>query len=71
VIGRVPPVGPEGLNIDGLDVSDETMARLLEVDTDGWLAQLPQMKQHYAEFGDKLPPELRGQLETLEQGLGS
>jgi phosphoenolpyruvate carboxykinase (GTP) len=69
-LGYMPPTGPEGINTDGLDVSDETMARLLEVDADGWLTQLPQMKQHYAEFGDKLPSELRAQLETLEQRLG-
>ena len=35
------------------------MATLLEVDTEGWLAQLPQMQAStYAEFGDKLPAEL-------------
>ena len=51
-------------------LATETMARLLEVDTEGWLAQLPQMKEHYAEFGDKLPTELRDQLEALEQRLG-
>ena len=71
VIGLVPPTGAGGIDTDGLDVSEETMARLLEVDTDGWTAQLAQMKAHYAEFGDKLPSELREQLEALEQRLGS
>ncbi len=47
------------------------MARLLEVDAEGWAAQLPQMKEHYAEFGDRLPAELRDQLEALEQRLSS
>ena len=28
---------------------------LLEVDTEGWKAQLPQIKEHFATFGDKLP----------------
>ena len=68
-IGLVPPVG--AIDTDGLDVSDETMSRLLEVDTDGWKAQLPQIKEHYAEFGDKLPDALRGQLEALESQLGA
>jgi phosphoenolpyruvate carboxykinase (GTP) len=68
-IGLVPPLGEGGIDTDGLDVSDETMAKLLEVDAEGWTAQLPQMKEHYAEFGEKLPVALRGQLEALEQRL--
>ena len=68
-IGLVPPIGEGGIDTDGLDVSPETMAKLLEVDHEGWAAALPQMKQHYAEFRDKLPAELRGQLEALEARL--
>jgi phosphoenolpyruvate carboxykinase (GTP) len=68
-IGLVPPVGEGGINTEGLDVSPETMAQLLEVDHEGWAAQLPQMKQHYATFGDKLPAELAAQLRTLEERL--
>ncbi len=70
-IGLVPPMGESGIDLDGLDVSEETMARLLEVDTDGWLRQLPQMKEHYAEFGDKLPAALHDQLKALQQRLGA
>ncbi len=70
-IGLVPTIGEGGINTQDLDVSDETMARLLEVDPEGWEAQLPQMKEHYAEFGDRLPSELRAQLEALEQRLTS
>jgi phosphoenolpyruvate carboxykinase (GTP) len=68
-IGLVPPIGEGGIDTDDLDVSPETMAKLLEVDHEGWAAALPQMKQHYAEFGDKLPAELRDQLEALEARL--
>ncbi|HWE10075.1 MAG TPA: phosphoenolpyruvate carboxykinase (GTP) [Solirubrobacteraceae bacterium] len=70
-IGLVPPLGEGGIDTDGLDISEETMARLLEVDTEGWLAQLPQIKQHYAEFGEKLPSQLHAQLDELEQRLKS
>ena len=55
----------------GLDISEETMGKLLEVDTDGWKGQLPQMHDHYAEFGDKLPDELRDELDALERRLES
>jgi len=70
-IGLVPALGEGGIETAGLDVSAETMAKLLEVDTEGWASQLPQMKQHYAAVGDKLPAELRTQLEALEQRLTS
>ncbi|MFZ0090976.1 MAG: phosphoenolpyruvate carboxykinase (GTP) [Solirubrobacteraceae bacterium] len=70
-IGLVPPVGKGGIDIDGLNVSKETMAELLEVDTDGWAAALPQMKEHLATFGDKLPRELAAQLEALERRLAA
>jgi phosphoenolpyruvate carboxykinase (GTP) len=70
-IGFVPTIGEGGINTQDLDVSDETMAQLLEVDPEGWQAQLPQMKEHYAEFGDRLPAELRDQLDALEQRLTS
>ena len=32
--------------------------------------ELPQVKEHLARFGDQLPAEIRGQLESLEQRLG-
>jgi len=70
-IGLVPPPGDGGIDTDGLDVSAATLAKLLEVDADGWTAQLPQIKAHYAEFGDKLPEALRAQLSALEQRLSS
>ncbi|MBV9422368.1 MAG: phosphoenolpyruvate carboxykinase (GTP) [Solirubrobacterales bacterium] len=69
-IGLVPPVGEGGIDIDGLDVTPETMATLLEVEVEGWKEQLSQVRDHYARFGEKLPAELRAQLEELEKRLG-
>jgi phosphoenolpyruvate carboxykinase (GTP) len=68
-IGLVPPLGAGGIDTDGLEISERQMSMLLEVDADGWIAQLPQIKEHYAEFGDRLPDELRGQLQDLERRL--
>jgi phosphoenolpyruvate carboxykinase (GTP) len=65
-IGLVPPIGEGGIDTDGLEVTDAAMAELLEIDIDGWKQQLPQMHEHYAAFGEKLPAELHAQLETLE-----
>ncbi|MDQ6820714.1 MAG: phosphoenolpyruvate carboxykinase (GTP) [Actinomycetota bacterium] len=70
-IGLVPPVGEGGIDTTGLDVSHETMNKLLEVDDASWKEQLPQMHEHYARFGDHLPDELRAQFDSLEARLGS
>jgi phosphoenolpyruvate carboxykinase (GTP) len=69
LIGRVPPVGEGGINIDGLDVDEATMKTLLEVDEAGWRQQLPQMHEHFAEFGEKLPQELHNELDSLDDRL--
>ncbi len=69
-IGLLPVVGEGGIDTEGLDVTAEAMQQLLTVDADGWRAQLPQMREHYARFGDRLPDELHEQLDTLEQRLG-
>jgi phosphoenolpyruvate carboxykinase (GTP) len=66
-IGLIPPLGAGGIDIDGLDVTQEAMARLLEVDQEGWREELLQVHEHYAKFGEKLPDELYAQLEQLEQ----
>jgi phosphoenolpyruvate carboxykinase (GTP) len=70
-IGLVPPVGEGGVDIDGLDVTAATMQTLLEVDVEGWCEQLPQMREHYALFGDKLPQELQDELDALVTRLSS
>ncbi len=71
VIGLVPAVGRDGLDVDGLDVDAAAMERLLAVDPEGWALQLPQMREHYAKFGDQLPAELRAQFDALVAALGA
>jgi phosphoenolpyruvate carboxykinase (GTP) len=68
-IGFVPSA--DAIDTDGLEVSDDALAELLRVDVEGWRNQLPQVHAHYAEFGDKLPAELREQLSELEHRLGA
>jgi phosphoenolpyruvate carboxykinase (GTP) len=70
-IGLVPPLGEGGIDVTGLDVSRDDMEELLNVDIEGWRQQLPQMHEHFARFGDRLPGELRDQLVALEQRLGA
>lgn len=65
-IGIMPTLGaierPEG-------VSDADMSELLSVDTEGWLREVDLIREHYAQFGARLPQELTRQLENLEQRL--
>jgi phosphoenolpyruvate carboxykinase (GTP) len=70
-IGLLPPVDEGGIDTRGLDVGTEAMEELLEVDVDGWRQQLPQMHEHFARLGDKLPGALRDQLVALEKRLGA
>jgi phosphoenolpyruvate carboxykinase (GTP) len=70
-IGLLPAIGEGGIDTTGLGVSPAAMAELLAVDRRGWRQQLPQMHEHYARFGDRLPPQLRAQLDALEQRLSS
>jgi len=66
-IGRLPAEGE--LDIAGLDVSREDLAELLHVDTPGWLADVADLRGYYEQFGSRLPPELRAELEALAQRL--
>ncbi|MGZ4275113.1 MAG: phosphoenolpyruvate carboxykinase (GTP) [Solirubrobacteraceae bacterium] len=66
-IGLVPH--QEDLNTEGLDISDADLAAVLTVDPDELAAQLPQVKEHLATFGDRLPDEVHAQLEALEDRL--
>ncbi len=68
LVGLVP--GPGEIDLAGLDISEEAMAELLAVDPEAWKAQIPQVREHFARFGDDLPAELRDQLDTLEKRLG-
>jgi phosphoenolpyruvate carboxykinase (GTP) len=67
--GLVPPASD--LDTDGLDIDAAALDQLLEVDADALRAQLPQVKEHLAKFGDQLPMQLSAQLEALEQRLGA
>jgi phosphoenolpyruvate carboxykinase (GTP) len=67
-IGFMPPVGGDGIDTRGLDVSDDDMAELLHVDVEEWKAQLPQFRAYLSQFSN-LPTELETQLNALEARL--
>ncbi len=61
---------PDDINLDGLDFSKEQLAEILEVDPALWREDMESVEQFYAKFGDKLPKELKAQLEALKKRLG-
>jgi len=67
-IGLLPTHG--GIDTTGLEISDRAIGELLRVDADLVREQLPQLKEHLDRLGEKLPAELREQLEALEERLG-
>ncbi len=68
-IGNVPASG--AIDISGLDLDEDTMAKLLAVDEESWRAEIALIREHFARFGDKLPAELAAELASLEQRLAA
>jgi phosphoenolpyruvate carboxykinase (GTP) len=66
-IGNLPAAGE--LDLRGLDIDAEELAELLKVELEGWLAEMPMIREYYATFGSRLPAELSAQLDALEQRL--
>jgi phosphoenolpyruvate carboxykinase (GTP) len=66
-IGLVP--APGDLDTDGLALSDAELAELLDVDSASWRAEVPLIEEHLAQFGDRLPPALRAELDALRTRL--
>ncbi|MDA8216064.1 MAG: phosphoenolpyruvate carboxykinase (GTP) [Dehalococcoidales bacterium] len=67
--GRRTPVGllpQEGdLDLGGLDIPQDNVRELLRIDEEAWRAEVPDIEQHFAQFGDRLPERLRRQLEAF------
>lgn len=66
-IGFVPT--PGALNVDGLDLSADDLALLLSVNSDEWRKEVPLIREHFAQFADRLPAVLHAQVDDLERRL--
>ena len=65
LLGLVPAEG--AIDTGGLDIGEDEMRELRSVDPDDLRGQLPQMKQHFAQFGDRLPKGIHEQMAALEE----
>ena len=62
---------PEATDLDtkGLDLREDDLCELLSVDIDGWLKEVPLIREHFAKFGSHLPADLNREVDELEQRL--
>ena len=68
-IGFLPKV--EDIDINGIDVSSETMEALLSVDPALWEQETAAISEYFAEFGDRIPQTLLSELEKIASALQS
>lgn len=66
-IGYVPK--PEDIDLTDLDMDMDTLKSILKVDKDVWTKEAEEIEEHYKKFGDRLPDELREQLDNLKSNL--
>ena len=66
-IGMLPK--PSDLDTEGLNIREEDLWQLLGVDIDGWLEEIPLIREHFAKFGSHLPEGLNEELEQLDHRL--
>lgn len=62
-IGYMPK--PEDINLEGLDLTVDTLRDLLTIDNDTWLKEAEGIKEFYKKFGTKLPHELHDELDKM------
>ena len=67
VIGYEPK--PEDINLDGSGVTVETLKALLTLDAESWRENCAGIREYFEQYGDKLPHELREELEALEKAF--
>ncbi len=66
-IGFLPAT--DSLDIDGLNINTDDLEAITSLDTDGWREAVPQIREHFAIFGDRLPIKLHDSLNSLESAL--
>ncbi|MBC7235166.1 MAG: phosphoenolpyruvate carboxykinase (GTP) [Chloroflexi bacterium] len=67
-IGYMPR--QDDLDLTGLDWPMERIAEALEVDIEAFKAEVPDMEQHFAQFGARLPERMKIQFEEYKKRLG-
>jgi phosphoenolpyruvate carboxykinase (GTP) len=57
------------LKLEGLNLSRETAAELLDIDAAGWQAEVHAIGEYLDSFGDRLPAALRQEQQRVHHAL--
>ena len=68
-IGNVPSI--HGLDLEGIDISEDQLNELLSVDNSEWFEEIPLIEDHFSFIGERLPDSLIAELEELKTRLNS
>jgi len=66
-IGHIPKT--TSMDLTGLDLKPNVMKKLLSIDNQEWLEDLKLQEEFYSQFGDRLPREIKAELEDLRKRL--
>jgi phosphoenolpyruvate carboxykinase (GTP) len=66
-IGYIPR--PEDIDMTGLDLSRETLEKLLSINKDEWLKELESQREFFKRFGRDLPREILDEWKFLKRRL--
>lgn len=66
-IGLLPK--PKDLNTQGLNIEQKDLEQILSVDKNLWQQEAEIIEKFFAKFGNKLPQELKTQLQNLKERL--
>lgn len=68
-IGLLPTASD--IDTTGLGISDDQLNALLSIDKGAWQEDLANIKEYFAQFGDRLPAEIKHQLDVLDKNLNA
>ncbi len=60
---------PQDINTQGLEIDSDTIKDLLSVDRDLWKKEADEIEKFFAQFGNRLPEEMKSQLKNLKDRL--
>jgi len=67
-IGRLPVLSE--MDLDGVDITEADLEELFRLDPESWMAEADLTEEYFAQFDDRVPAELRDQLQGLRNRLG-
>jgi phosphoenolpyruvate carboxykinase (GTP) len=67
-LGMLPDIND--LDMSGLNMDEQHLRKLFAINPDEWKKEIEDIEKFYAQFGDRLPEELKSSLENLKAKFG-